>query len=126
MGLEVCCELVGQQIGCAIGMAKGLTFCGVIGSSTVACRWDITGPPAVRAARLMQFALQTEVEVAIDQSVYNDPIAPTRMSLLNSNVTLKGCTAPVAVYTIAQASHSTAFRVLETVHGKITLSECFG
>lgn len=120
IGLEVCYELVGQQVGCAIGMAIGLTFCGVTGCSSVACRWDITGPPAVRAARLMQYALQTEVEVAIDQSVYNDPIAHTRMSLLSANVALKGCKALVAVYTISHAAHATAFRVLETVHGKST------
>jgi hypothetical protein len=60
-------------------MAKGSTFCGVTGSGSVACRWDITGPPAVCAARLMQFALEKDVEVAIDQSVYDDPAAATRM-----------------------------------------------
>ena len=49
LGLEVCRELVDKQVGCAIGMALGSTFCGVTGSVSVACRWDITGPPAVRA-----------------------------------------------------------------------------
>ena len=52
MGIAVCHELVGQEVGCAIGMAQGPTFCGVTGCSTTACRWDVTGPPAVRAARL--------------------------------------------------------------------------
>ena len=119
-GLEVCCELIGQQVGCAIGMAQGSTFCGVTGCATVACRWDITGPPAVRAARLMQYALKTQVEVAIDQSVYNDPMAATRMTLLDCSVALKGCKDPVAVYTISEAKLLSAFRVLETVHGTIS------
>ena len=117
MGIEVCYDLIGQQVGCAIGMAQGSTFCGVTGSSDVACRWDITGPPAVRAARLMQYALVSDVEVAIDQSVYNDPMAATRMSLLNGSVQVKGTKEPVPVYTVSHASLSSAFRVLETVHG---------
>jgi class 3 adenylate cyclase len=41
MGIEVCRELVEREVGCAIGMAIGSTFCGVTGSSSVACRWDI-------------------------------------------------------------------------------------
>jgi hypothetical protein len=117
MGLAVCCELVGQQVGCAIGMAQGSTFCGVTGSSSVACRWDITGPPAVRAARLMQYALKSCVEVAIDQSVYNDPMAATKMALLHSDVTLKGTKDPISVYTISDTKVSSAFRIMETEQG---------
>ena len=80
LGLAVCRELSAKQVGCVIGMASGLTFCGVIGSSTVACRWDIAGPTPVRAARLMQYALSIEeLDVAIDQSVYDDPMATTRV-----------------------------------------------
>jgi class 3 adenylate cyclase len=41
LGVEVCRELVKKKLGCAIGMAIGSTFCGVTGSSSVACRWDI-------------------------------------------------------------------------------------
>jgi class 3 adenylate cyclase len=118
-GLNVCYDLVGQQVGCVIGMAQGPTFCGVTGCSSVACRWDITGPPAVRAARLMQYALKMEVEVAIDESVYNDPTAATRMALLDDTVVLKGCKKTIPVYTISHATLLSAFRVLETVHGKI-------
>ena len=84
----------------------------------MACRWDITGPPAVRAARLMQYALSSNVEMAIDQSVYNAPMAATRLSLLNGSVTLKGWNDSVPVYTISDASLSSALRVLETVHGE--------
>ena len=120
-GVEVCRELVSKQVGCAIGMAQGPTFCGVTGCSSVACRWDITGPPAVRASRLMQYALKTDVEVAIDQSVYDDPIAATRLTLLDSEVILKGCTTGVAVYTMSQSNRLCAFRVLETVHGMLLL-----
>jgi len=55
-GLDVCNDLIEQQVGCAIGVAIGPTFCGVTGSSTVSCRWDITGPPPVRA-RCSRFCL---------------------------------------------------------------------
>jgi hypothetical protein len=123
MGLAVCCELVGQQVGCAIGMAQGSTFCGVAGSSSVACRWDITGPPAVRAARLMQYALKSGVEVAIDQSVYSDPMAATKMAVLDHDITLKGTKGPISVYTISDTKVSSAFRIMETEQGKHVTNE---
>jgi class 3 adenylate cyclase len=119
LGIEVCRELVEKQVGCTIGMAIGSTFCGVTGSSSVACRWDITGPPAVRAARLMQYALANNLEVAIDHSVYEDPVASPRMNLFNASVSLKGTTAVVPVYTLSSAVESAALRVLETVHGEM-------
>jgi class 3 adenylate cyclase len=115
MGLAVCYELVGQEVGCVIGMAQGLTFCGVTGCSSIACRWDITGPPAVRAARLMQYALSENIEVAIDQSVYNDnPMAASKMVLQNPHVALKGTKSLVPVYSLSLGATSSAFRVLET------------
>ena len=43
LGLNICEELQERQVGCAIGMAQGSTFCGVTGCRDVACRWDITG-----------------------------------------------------------------------------------
>jgi hypothetical protein len=118
LGLDVCRELVEKQVGCAIGMASGSTFCGVTGCSKVACRWDITGPPPVRAARLMQYALEVELEVAIDQSVNDDPMAATRLDLLNRAVSLKGTDDLVPVYTLSNSKSYAAFRVLETVHGR--------
>jgi hypothetical protein len=45
VGIDVCRELVEKQVGCAIGMSIGSTFCGVAGSSSVACRWDIVSLP---------------------------------------------------------------------------------
>lgn len=120
MGLTVCSELIRQQVGCAVGIAQGPTFCGVTGCSTVACRWDITGPPAVRAARLMQYALSESIEVAIDQSLYDDcAMTAARMAVLNPSVTLKGTTTGVPIYTLSRATSSAAFRVLESLHGKI-------
>jgi hypothetical protein len=124
MGLEVCCELVEKQVGCAIGMAQGSTFCGVTGCSSVSCRWDITGPFAVRAARLMQYALVNEIEVAIDQSVYNDPMAATRMTVLDSKVALKGSNKLIPVYTISSSRGTAAFRVLENIHGQLLGETC--
>lgn len=125
MGIGVCRDLIGKQVGCAIGMAQGSTFCGVTGCSHVACRWDIVGPPAVRAARLMQYALREKIEVAIDQSVYDDPIAATQMIIHDCRVNLKGNDAPIPVYTICHTKQCAAFRVLETVHGKKRISCSF-
>lgn len=118
LGLNVCRELVERQVGCAIGMASGSTFCGVTGCSKVACRWDITGPPPVRAARLMQLALESEWEIAIDQSVHDDPMAASQLNILDSAVTLKGAVGTVPVYTLSVSKSYAAFRVLETVHGR--------
>jgi class 3 adenylate cyclase len=118
LGLEICRELSAKQVGCAIGMASGSTFCGVIGSSDIACRWDIAGPTPVRAARLMQYALLSHTPlIAIDQSVYNDPMSFTRMKLFDPFVTIKGAAEPIPVYTLSESESSAAFRVLETVHG---------
>jgi len=117
-GLEACQKLIDRQVGCAIGVAMGPTFCGVTGSS-VACRWDITGPPAVRAARLMQYALANEVEVAVDESVYNVSIASGRLEVLDSSVMLKGSPRPVTVYSLSEATEQSAFFLLETVYGNV-------
>ena len=117
LGLDICRELVEQEVGCAIGMACGTTFCGVTGSN-LACRWDITGPPAVRAARLMQYALQRNLPVAIDESVYLDSNTGTKMKLAEEGVTIKGSPEPCSVYTLSEAKVHSAFRVLETVHGR--------
>lgn len=117
-GIQVCKELIAMEVGCAIGMAAGSTFCGVTGSSKVACRWDVTGPPPVRAARLMQYALERNLEVAIDQSVYEDPMAATKLELLQPAIELKGTTETVPVYKLSRSNSHAAFRVLETVHGK--------
>ena len=115
MGIAICHELVSQEVGCAIGMAQGPTFCGVTGCSTIACRWDVTGPPAVRAARLMQYALSEGIDVAIDRSVYNDsPMATAKLVLQNSNVQLKGTSETVPIYALSSNRISAAFRVLET------------
>jgi hypothetical protein len=69
----------------------------------------------------MQYALQEKVEVAIDQSVYDDPIAATRMTLHHEAVLVKGTERAVPVYTICDSKQCAAFRVLETVHGKTEL-----
>jgi hypothetical protein len=118
VGLEVCRELRNKRVGAAVGCAVGPTFCGVTGSTT-ACRWDITGPSVVRAARLMEFALSNQVHFAIDQSLYDDPMAATRMKLLNPSVGMKGSPEPIVVYTLSDATLFSAFRILENVHGGV-------
>ncbi len=141
VGLDICRELITKQVGCAIGMALGPTFCGVgcaigmalgptfcgvVGSSYIACRWDIAGAPPVRAARLMQYALLSDnCNVAIDQSVYDDPISFTRMKLFDPAVNIKGTVVPIPIYTLSNCQSSTAFRVMETVYGMTILySRC--
>jgi class 3 adenylate cyclase len=120
MGISVCQELVSQEVGCAIGMAQGPTFCGVTGCSTIACRWDITGPPAVRAARLMQYAILETILVAIDRSVYVDsPMAAAKLVLQSSDVPLKGTIGTIPIYTLSLGSTSSAFRLLETSFRKL-------
>jgi class 3 adenylate cyclase len=118
VGLEVCRELVNKRVGAAVGCAIGPTFCGVTGSTT-ACRWDITGPSVVRAARLMQYALANNVHFAIDQSLYDDPMAATRLKVLDHSVPMKGNPEPIAIYTLSDATLFSAFRLLENVHGSV-------
>lgn len=119
LALTVCEILESKQVGCAIGMALGSTFCGVTGCSRTACRWDITGPPAVRAARLMQYALKQGLQMAIDQSVFDDPLAATRLKILHSSVVLKGSPSPVTVYTLSDRTLSSVFGILDTSYGRV-------
>ena len=119
LGLEICRALVDQKIGVAIGMAAGSTFCGVTGSSTHGCRWDLTGTAVVRAARLMQYALAKKVPMAIDQSLYAGSTLPARLTLLQDNVPIKGSPDPVKIYTMSEATIFSAMNLLETVHGEI-------
>jgi class 3 adenylate cyclase len=115
IGLAICRDLIDQEAGCAIGMAQGPTFCGVTGCSTNACRWDVTGPPAVRAARLMQYALCQGLDVAIDQSVCNDStMAASQLRIRSPSVRLEGATETIPVYTLSDVRLLAAFRVLET------------
>lgn len=118
MGLEICLELRERQVGFALGMALGSTFCGVTGSSQIACRWDITGPTPVRAARLMQFALANEQDVVIDESLYRDQGASTRLALLDT-IKVKGTPSPVRVYTLSDTTNHSALRILDTVFGSV-------
>lgn len=120
-GIDICVELAAKQVGCAIGMAYGPTFCGVTGCATIACRWDITGPPAVRAARLMQFAVMEKNHVAIDHSIYSTPGASTRLKLLQGEVSLKGTETFVPVYTLTESTMVAAFRILDTLYGKVSI-----
>jgi class 3 adenylate cyclase len=119
VGLEICRQLVNQKIGVAVGMAAGVTFCGVTGSSSVACRWDITGEAAVRAARLMQYALKRNVPLALDESLCMGPTVPARMALLEKDVPIKGSQDPIPIYTLSDATEFAAMDLLESVHGEM-------
>lgn len=115
LALDICHELVSRQVGCAIGMAMGSSFCGVTGSSSVACRWDITGPAAVRAARLMQYALRNHLEVAIDESVYEDCSAPFQMIKAQSGVPIKGSSKPCIIFKLSSSRKAISNMILETL-----------
>ena len=99
-------------------MAIGPSFCGVTGSVD-ACRWDITGPAVVRAARLMQYALKNDIDFAIDQSVYADPQAMTYLSVVDPAVPIKGSQEPCAVYTISESEQHSASNILESNHAPL-------
>lgn len=118
VGLQVCQELKMQRVGSSVGIAQGNTFCGVTGS-TDACRWDITGPAVVRAARLMQLAFKFGIAEAIDKSLFEDPMAATRMKLYDESVELKGAPAPISVYTLSNAELFSAFRIMSNLHGGV-------
>lgn len=115
LGLKVCRELANKRVGAAVGMAIGNSFCGVTGS-VEACRWDITGPAVVRAARLMQFAMKHHIDFAIDQTVYADPSATTYMTLVDSGVQIKGSRDPCSVYTISETDQHAASSIMESDH----------
>ena len=119
LGLNICEELVERQVGCAIGMAQGSTFCGVTGSHQVACRWDICGPPAVRAARLMQYAIKRGHEMAIDDSIFRDRLAATRLQVLQKAVQIKGTEKPCPVYTLSRGCEWAALRILESDNASV-------
>ena len=119
LGLDICQELRDRQVGCAIGMAMGSTFCGVTGSSSVACRWDITGPPAVRAARLMQYAISEGHECVLDHSIQEDRMACSRIMLLHKGIQIKGTVGECPIYTLSANRNSAALRILESVHGSV-------
>ena len=98
-------------------MAMGPTFCGVTGSSSIACRWDITGPHPVRAARLMQYALLNKCQVAIDASLLKDSMAGSKMTVLDQGVEIKGSPEPCVVYGLSGSKIYSVFRVLENTPG---------
>lgn len=113
LALDACHDLLFKQVGCAVGMAMGGTFCGITGSAEIACRWDITGAPVVRAARLMQYALKEGLEVAIDQSVYNHA-SMSAMMQPHACIFLKGSKKPATIYTLSPSRSVAASMILES------------
>jgi hypothetical protein len=119
LGIKCCEDLIRQEVGCSVGMAQGKTFCGVTGSNLIACRWDITGPYAVRAARLMQYAVRHDsINIAIDGSIYAEPMAAARLRLLERSVALKGSPDIIPIYTLSNAKKNCAFRIQSTMMGR--------
>ena len=67
----------------------------------------------------MQYALKKGIDFAIDQSIYDDPMATTYMKAVDSSVLLKGTADPIAVYTISDSKQHSASRVMANVHGGV-------
>ena len=85
----------------------------------MACRWDITGPPAVRAARLMQYAIKRGHDMVIDHSIFQDRMASTRLLLLHKAVQVKGTKEAFPVYTLSNSFEWAALRILETEYASV-------
>ena len=113
LALDAARVLVQQQVGCSMGMAMGSTFCGVTGCAQVACRWDITGFPVVRAARLMQWATLKGIAVAIDETIYNNTVASNRMVRVSAGINLKGTANQIPVFTLSESSNFAASMIME-------------
>lgn len=113
LALNACRELISKQVGCSIGMAMGGTYCGITGSDEIACRWDITGAPVVRAARLMQYALKENLPVAIDESVYDNATLSTMLEP-HTRIAIKGSPEKVTVYQISASNSVAASMILES------------
>jgi hypothetical protein len=121
LGIEVCRELVEKEVGCAIGMAIGSTFCGVTGSSSVACRWDITGPPPVRAARLMQYALANNLSKLLINRFIAIPLP--RLEWCCSGRCLEGYHIPGTCLHVS-TSMVCGLCVHDSVHGVFAMISC--
>jgi hypothetical protein len=70
----------------------------------------------VRAARLMQYALVHGIHFAIDQTLYSDPKATTYLTLVDSNVQIKGSRDRCSVYTISESQQHSAARIMDSQH----------
>ena len=110
-------ELHDHKVGCCVGLACGLVFCGLVGCDS-ACRWDITGPACVRACRLMQHAMAQGLHCITDDSVYN---TLTNVSLLQAigPIPLKGGAGSVQV--LGQRINKGAFKCLPNSYYRPTV-----
>jgi hypothetical protein len=63
----------------------------------------------------MQHALQHDMEVAIDKSVYEDCSAPFQMTKAQSGVQIKGSPNPCTIFTLSDSRKSTSNMILETL-----------
>ena len=61
----------------------------------------------------MQYAHKNGVEVAIDSSLFTDPMAATQMTPIDKHVELKGSPKPVSVYRLSGSKLESVFRVMD-------------
>ena len=106
-GIKVLHELLRRKAGCVTGMDCGDVFCGVTGSGD-ARRWDIAGPAAVNAARLMQWAIAHNETEAMGQGIHATTSDISTIECANPAVQMKGWPAPAPVYRLSRANRLNA------------------
>ena len=80
------------------------------------------GPACVRACRLMQYAEQEKLTIAIDESVVEALSDPTRVTMTRGAVQLKGLSAAAKVYSIGMLEDMSISRVCAVNHWDVHLA----
>ncbi|CUG87088.1 guanylate cyclase, putative [Bodo saltans] len=111
--VDAAMHLAEREAGCHVGIASGLTFCGLIGSSDLACRWDVTGSACVRSCRLMQQAMELRPEGGcfVDESVLDTISNRAAVNEFHRTLEVKGSSGPVKVYVLAPRTANPAWMV---------------
>lgn len=67
----------------------------------------------------MQYAIQQELDMAIDHSIYQDKYASNKLLLLHHGIEIKGTRNPVPVYTLSSSKNTVALRILYVMISRI-------
>jgi class 3 adenylate cyclase len=111
LGIACARALITRGVECLVGIATGSTFCGIVGGSETAARWDITGEACVRACRLMQAATKLGVQVVVDKSVFEEASDVSQLQPIGS-VSVKGTDQPVPVFGLADYANAASSRIV--------------
>jgi hypothetical protein len=67
----------------------------------------------------MQYAILEGHDFVLDQSIYNNQMASSRLTLLHKGIRIKGTEGECPIYTLSTNRQSAALRILESVHGSV-------